>query len=81
MAAAVLFLGSARHIGSDNLTMLLLLASTLYALLGLWFPSKVVWVFGLLSLGAWMGAETGYLSGGGMYFPGMAYPPRFVIFG
>ena len=30
---------------------------------------------------AWMGAETGYISGYGMYFLGMNYPLRFVLFG
>jgi hypothetical protein len=62
-------------------SVLLLLASVLYSLLGLWFPSKLVWVFGLLSLGAWMGTETGYVSGFGMYYLGMNYPLRFVLFG
>jgi len=81
LAAAVFFLGAAIDTGSGHYSMLFLIASVLYALLGLWFPSKLVWVFGLLSLGAWMGTETGYMSGGGMYFLGMNYPLRFVIFG
>jgi hypothetical protein len=81
LAAAVFFLGVAIDTGSGHYSVLFLIASLLYALLGLWFPSKLVWVFGLLSLGGWMGTETGYVSGHGMYFLGMNYPLRFVIFG
>lgn len=81
LAAAVFFLGVAIDTGTGHYSLLLLIASVLYALLGLWFPSTLVWVFGLLSLGAWMGTETGYASGHGMYFLGMNYPLRFVIFG
>lgn len=81
LAAAIFFLGVAIDTGSGHYSVLFLIASVLYALLGLWFPSALVWIFGLLSLGAWMGTETGYVSGGGMYFLGMNYPLRFVIFG
>lgn len=81
LAAAVLFLGVAIDTGSGHFSLLFLIASILYALLALWFPSSLVWVFSLLSLGAWMGAETGYLSGWGAYYLGMNYPLRFVIFG
>jgi len=81
LATAVFFLGVAIDLDAGRYSVLFLIASVLYALLGLWFPSALVWVFGLLSLGAWMGTETGYLSGHGMYFLGMNYPLRFVIFG
>jgi hypothetical protein len=81
LAAAVFFLGVAIDTGTGHYSVLFLIASILYALLGLWFPSALVWVFGLLSLGAWMGTETGYVSGHGMYFLGMNYPLRFVICG
>src|SRR6185437_1806521 len=67
--------------GTGHYSVLFLIASVLYAVLGLWFLSALVWVFGLLSLGAWMGTETGYVSGQGMYFLGMNYPLRFVVFG
>jgi hypothetical protein len=60
---------------------LFLIACVLYAALGLWFPSALVWVFALLSLGAWMGTETGYMAGLRAYFSGMNYPLRFAIFG
>ncbi len=81
LATAVGFFGEAIDTGTGHYSILFLIAAVLYALLGLWFPSKQVWVFGLLSLGAWMGTETGYVSGGGAYFLGMNYPLRFVIFG
>ncbi|MDD2335993.1 MAG: hypothetical protein PHD01_05390 [Geobacteraceae bacterium] len=81
IAVAVGFFGMAFDTGMKHYSILFLMASVLYMLLGLWFPSKQVWIFGLLSLGAWMGTETGYVSGGGMYFLGMNYPMRFVVFG
>jgi len=81
LAAAVFFLGVAIDTGTGHYSVLFLIASVLYALLGLWFPAALVWVFGLLSMGAWMGTETGYVSGYGMYFLGMNYPLRFVVFG
>ena len=81
LAVSIFFLGVAIDTCSGHYSMLFLIASVLYALLGLWFPSVLVWVFGLLSLGAWMGTETGYASGYGAYFLGMNYPLRFVVFG
>jgi len=81
VAAAVGFFGSAIDTGKGHYAILFLIASIVYMLLGFWFPSRQVWVFGLLSLGAWMGTETGYISGGGMYYLGMNYPLRFSIFG
>ena len=81
LAASVCFLGVAFDSGTGRYSVLFLIASILYALLGLWFPSALVWIFGLLSLGGWMGTETGYVSGYGMYYLGMNYPLRFVLFG
>lgn len=65
----------------EHASLFFLVASIVYSALGLWFPSKLVWIFALLSLGAWFGAETGYLSGWGSYYLGMNYPVRFVFFG
>ena len=81
LAAAVAFLGVALDTGSGHYSILFGIAAGLYLVLGFLFPSKLVWVFGLLALGSWMGTETGYLSGRGAYFLGMNYPLRFVIFG
>lgn len=81
LAVSVYFLGMAVGRGSDHYAPLFLIACVLYAMLGLWFPSALVWVFALVSLGAWMGTETGYMAGYGAYFLGMNYPLRFVILG
>jgi len=80
-AMSIVFLGKAIDTGSGHFSLLLLLAAILYGALGLWFPSKLVWLFSLLSLGSWFGAETGYASGWGAYYLGMNYPLRFVLFG
>ncbi len=79
-AGAVAYFGKVIDTGSGHFSLLLLLAAMIYAGLGLWFPSKLVWIFALLSLGSWFGAETGYVSGWGAYYLGMNYPLRFVLF-
>ena len=80
-AAAILFLGVAATPEGKHFSLLLLLACGVYGGLGAWTGSKLIWVFALLSLGSWFGAETGYLSGWGIYYLGMSYPVRFVLFG
>ena len=80
-AASIAFFGEVIDRGTEHYSLLLLLASIVYAVLGLWFPSELVWIFALLSLGSWFGAETGYTSGWGAYYLGMNYPLRFVLFG
>jgi MFS family permease len=80
-AASVVYLGKAIDTGSGHFSILFLLSTAIYAVLALWFPSKLVWLFSLISLGCWFGAETGYVSGWGAYFLGMNYPLRFVLFG
>jgi len=80
-AASITFLGRAIDTGSGHFSLLILLSAIIYGILGLWFPSKLVWIFSLLSIGGWMGTETGYMSGWGAYYLGMNYPLRFVLFG
>jgi hypothetical protein len=80
-AASIALLGKVLDSGSGHFSILLLLAAIVYGLLGLWFPSNLIWLFSLLSLGGWFGAETGYASGWGAYYLGMNYPLRFVLFG
>jgi len=80
-AVSVGYLGAALDNGSGHFSLLFLLAALIYALLGLYFSSVQVWVFALLSLGAWYGAETGYLTGWDSHFWGMNYPQRYVVFG
>ena len=80
-AGAIYQLGRALDLGEGHFSWLLLLSFGIYGVLGYVARSKLVWVFSLLSLGSWMGAETGYMSGWGSYYLGMNYPLRFVIFG
>jgi hypothetical protein len=77
-AGAVESLGEALASGSGRFSVLFLLAALLYAVIGLAFPSTLVWVFALLSFASWIGFETGYASGWGAYFLGMNYPLRFL---
>ncbi|MBW6484101.1 MAG: DUF2157 domain-containing protein [Vicingaceae bacterium] len=80
-AAAVAYLGKALDLGSGHFSILFLLSTIIYAGLALWFSSKLVWLFALISLGSWFGTETGYVSSWGAYFLGMNYPLRFILFG
>ncbi|MCY6411326.1 DUF2157 domain-containing protein [Acinetobacter sp. VNH17] len=80
-AVAVAYFGQAIDTGSGHFSLLFLLSTIIYAALAFWFPSKLIWVFSLLSLGSWFGTETGYMSGWGAYYLGMNYPLRFVVFG
>lgn len=80
-AGSITFLGRAIDTGSGHFSGLILLAAIIYGILGLWFPSKLVWIFALISIGSWLGTETGYMSGWGAYWLGMNYPLRFVLFG
>jgi hypothetical protein len=81
IAGSIGCLGKALDTGSGHFSVLLLLAAVVYGVLGLLLDSKLIWVFCLMSLGGWFGAETGYASGWGAYYLGMAYPMRFVLFG
>ena len=80
-AGSITFLGEALDTGSGHFSLLFLLATIIYGLLGLALSSRLIWVFAILSLGSWFGTETGYVSGWGAYFLGMNYPLRFVLFG
>jgi hypothetical protein len=80
-AWAVGELGRLLDTGSGHFSLLFLLSCIIYALIGYFGRAKLVWIFALFSLGAWMGAETGYVSGWGAYFLGMNYPLRFTLFG
>ncbi|NLW49134.1 MAG: DUF2157 domain-containing protein [Firmicutes bacterium] len=78
---AIGFFGKAVDTGSGHFSLLILMASIIYLVIGGTFPSNLMWTLGLISFGAWFGAETGYLSGWGAYFLGMNYPLRFVFLG
>ena len=81
VAGAVYQLGLALGKNSDHLSLLILLSCCIYGVLGYCFRSGLIWLFSLLSLGGWLGAETGYASGWGAYYLGMNYPLRFTLFG
>ncbi|MGI9276964.1 MAG: hypothetical protein ACR2PT_19225 [Endozoicomonas sp.] len=81
IASSIAFLGETLDSASGHFSLLLLLAAVAYGVIGLCLSSRLVWLFCLLSLGCWFGAETGYISGWGSYYLGMNYPLRFVLFG
>lgn len=80
-AGTVYQFGRVMDSGTGHFSLLLLISFAIYALLGWLLKSNLIWIFALVSLGGWMGTETGYMSGWGAYYLGMNYPLRFVIFG
>ncbi len=80
-ASSIAYFGKVIDTGSGHFSLLFLLSTVIYGALAIWIPSKLVWIFAILSLGSWFGTETGYVSGWGAYFLGMNYPLRFVLFG
>ena len=78
-AWAVGELGFLLDTGSGHYSLLLLLACGIYFAVGWLAKSPTVWLFALLSLGGWFGAETAYWMGG--YYLGMSQPLRFVLIG
>ena len=80
-AGSIFELGRAIDTGSGHFSILILLGCIVYGVLGYQFKSNLIWLFSLVSLGSWMGTETGYASGWGAYYLGMNYPLRFVLFG
>lgn len=80
-ALALWQLGVRLDNGSGHIAPLILLGCAIYGAVGWFGRSSLVWLFFLLSLGNWFGAETGYMSGWGSYWLGMNYPIRFVLFG
>ncbi|MDT4308148.1 DUF2157 domain-containing protein [Klebsiella aerogenes] len=80
-AIALWQLGDRLDDGSGHVAPLILLGCAIYGLIGYFARSGLVWLFFLLVLGNWFGAETGYVSGWGAYWLGMSFPIRFVLFG
>ncbi len=79
-AIALWQLGERLDTGSGHIAPLFLTGCAVYGLVGFLGRSGLVWLFFLLSLGNWFGAETGYISGWGAYWLGMNYPVRFIFF-
>ncbi|HGY4998408.1 TPA: DUF2157 domain-containing protein [Klebsiella oxytoca] len=80
-AVALWQLGERLDTGSGHIAPLFLAGCLIYGAIGFFARSGLVWLFFLLSLGNWFGAETGYVTGWGAYWLGMNYPIRFVLFG
>jgi hypothetical protein len=80
-ANAIAYLGKAIGSNGAHFSLLILLSVLIYGVLAYVFKSRLIWAFVLLSLGAWFGTETGYLSRWNWYFIGLNYPLRFVFFG
>lgn len=80
-ANAIAYLGKAIGSNGSHFSLLILLSVLIYGVLAYVFKSRLIWAFVLLSLGAWFGTETGYLSRWNWYFIGLNYPLRFVFFG
>ncbi|MGU3521865.1 DUF2157 domain-containing protein [Enterobacteriaceae bacterium C23F] len=74
-------LGERLDDGSGHIAPLFLVGCAIYGVVGWIGRSSLVWLFFLLALGNWFGAETGYMSGWGAYWLGMNFPIRFVLFG
>lgn len=80
-ANAIAYLGKSLQSGNNHFSLLIGFAVVVYAVLAIFFQSRSVWLFALVSFAAWFGTETGYLSKWNWYFMGLNYPLRFVIFG
>jgi hypothetical protein len=81
IANGLAYLGKTIDKTSENYALLFLVAVPVYAFLGYYFKSRLIWSFALFSFGAWFGTQTSYLSKNNFYFLGMNYPLRFVCFG
>ncbi|WP_017259625.1 DUF2157 domain-containing protein [Pedobacter arcticus] len=81
IANGLAYLGKTIDKSAENYALLFLAAVPIYAFLGYYFKSRLIWIFALFSLGAWFGTQSSYLSKSNFYFLGMNYPLRFVCFG
>ncbi len=77
--AALIQLGLYVNMEIEQWQNLLLLSSCLSATAGYFIQSKVLWLYGLLSLGSWLGSLTSYSPG--QYSIYMSVPTRFILLG
>ena len=80
-AISIIYLGVALKMNDELVTFIFLLSTLIFGALGVYFPSRLLWLAALIALGSWFGTETGYASGWGAYYLGMNFPLRFVLFG
>ena len=78
-AWAIAEFGILMSTGSNDPTPLFFIASIIYLTIAWFGKSTLVWLFALLSLGSWFGAQTGYFRGG--YYLGIQDPLTFAVFG
>jgi hypothetical protein len=80
-ACCIAYLGKTFDNGSGHYSLLFLISVFVYGFLAWRMNSGLIWLFALVSLGSWFGTETGYQTSWALYFLGMNYPLRFVLFG
>nr|WP_067054993.1 DUF2157 domain-containing protein [Mucilaginibacter sp. L294] len=80
-ASCIAYLGKTFDNGSEHYSILFLVSVFVYGVLANRMNSRLIWLFALVSLGSWFGTETGYQTNWALYFLGMNYPLRFVLFG
>lgn len=80
-ASCIAYLGKTFDNGSGHYSILFLVSVFVYGFLAYRMSSRLIWLFALVSLGSWFGTETGYQTNWALYFLGMNYPLRFVLFG
>lgn len=80
-ASCIAYLGKTFDNGSGHYSILFLVSVFVYGFLAYRMGSRLIWLFALVSLGSWFGTETGYQTNWALYFLGMNYPLRFVLFG
>ncbi|MES2061267.1 MAG: DUF2157 domain-containing protein [Bacteroidota bacterium] len=80
-ASCIAYLGKTFDNGSGHYSILFLVSVFVYGVLANRMNSRLIWLFALVSLGSWFGTETGYQTNWALYFLGMNYPLRFVLFG
>ncbi|QHS54450.1 DUF2157 domain-containing protein [Mucilaginibacter sp. 14171R-50] len=80
-ACCIAYLGKTFDNRSGHYSLLFLVSVFVYGFLARRMSSRLIWLFALVSLGSWFGTETGYQTNWAMYFLGMNYPLRFVLFG
>jgi hypothetical protein len=80
-ACCIAYLGKTFDSKSGHYSLLFLVSVFVYGFLAHRMGSRLIWLFALVSLGSWFGTETGYQTNWALYFLGMNYPLRFVLFG
>ncbi|MBD1392753.1 DUF2157 domain-containing protein [Mucilaginibacter glaciei] len=80
-ACCIAYLGKTFDNGSGHYSLLFLVSVFVYGFLAWRMGSRMIWLFALVSLGSWFGTETGYQTKWALYFLGMNYPLRFILFG